>query len=31
VKFGSDRPAPNAAEADWATVRSWIEELPERS
>jgi len=29
VKFGSDRPAPPAAEADWATVRAWIEELPE--
>jgi hypothetical protein len=30
VKFGSDRPEPEAAEADWATVRHWIEELPER-
>jgi hypothetical protein len=30
VKFGSDRPAPDAAEADWTTVRHWIEELPER-
>jgi len=30
VKFGSDRPAPDAAEADWAAVRHWIEELPER-
>jgi len=30
VKFGTDRPAPQAAEADWLTVRGWIEELPER-
>jgi len=29
VKFGSDRPDPPAAEGDWATVRSWIEQLPE--
>lgn len=30
VKFGTDRPDPTAAEADWAVVRRWIEELPER-
>jgi hypothetical protein len=30
VKFGSERPEPPAAEADWAIVRRWIEELPER-
>jgi hypothetical protein len=29
VKFGSDRPSPPAAEADWSVVRSWIEALPE--
>jgi len=29
VKFGSDRPAPPEAEADWTTVRAWIEDLPE--
>ena len=29
VKFGGHRPKPNAAEADWATVRDWIRGLPE--
>jgi hypothetical protein len=29
VKFGSHRPPPDEAEADWMTVRAWIEELPE--
>jgi hypothetical protein len=30
VKFGSHRPEPPVAEADWATVRGWIADLPER-
>jgi hypothetical protein len=29
VKFGGDRPGPETAEADWATVRDWIRDLPE--
>ncbi len=29
VKFGFDRPEAEAAESDWATVRAWIEGLPE--
>lgn len=29
VKFGTDRPAPPAAEEDWSVVRGWIEKLPE--
>ena len=29
VKFGTHRPAPPSAEADWSVVRSWIADLPE--
>lgn len=29
VKFGTHRPAPPAAEADWSVVRGWIADLPE--
>jgi hypothetical protein len=29
VKFGTLRPPPATAEADWAAVRDWIRELPE--
>lgn len=29
VKFGSDRPGPDAAEADWAAIRDWIKSAPE--
>lgn len=29
VKFGTHRPGPKAAEADWTAVRDWIRELPE--
>lgn len=29
VKFGTHRPAPPDAEADWSAVRRWISELPE--
>jgi len=29
VKFGTHRPGPKTAEADWAVVRDWIRALPE--
>ena len=29
VKFGTHRPSPKAAVADWAVVRDWIRQLPE--
>lgn len=29
VKFGSDRPSPEAAESDWAAIRDWIRSAPE--
>ena len=29
VKFGTLRPAPPSAEADWSVVRGWIADLPE--
>lgn len=28
VKFGTHRPGPKTAEADWAVVRDWIRQLP---
>jgi len=29
VKFGTDRPSPEAAEADWSAIRDWIRAAPD--
>lgn len=29
VKFGGERPGPEAAEEDWRTIREWVRDAPE--